>query len=290
MHNLQGDIIAIVDGNGNKVVEYKYDAWGKPLSKTGSMASTLGTLNPFRYRGYVYDEETGLYYLYSRFYHPSIGRFCNADRRVEKNLFTYCNNRPTNKIDSNGCSEEDIPDYTIVLNNELEKQILSEFGPRRIGDGTDNSPSFVVSNFSAFWWFANTMLDEGPISYKTDSIWNSAFPTLPTADKVSTFRFRGRKTTREDFGNIAFGYLGSAMGISREYLLLGAGVYKKAKRIAAKSNRSWQQALSADPLTFIDNVLEAVLYDPDGYWGNDANDYDAILFGIDQYYVDTKSN
>ena len=60
VHNLQGDIIAIVDSAGTKVVEYKYDAWGKPLSKTGSMASTLGTLNPFRYRGYVYDEETEL--------------------------------------------------------------------------------------------------------------------------------------------------------------------------------------------------------------------------------------
>ena len=58
------------DANGNKVVEYKYDAWGKPISKTGSLASTLGTLNPFRYRGYVYDEETNLYYLRSRYYHP----------------------------------------------------------------------------------------------------------------------------------------------------------------------------------------------------------------------------
>ena len=46
VHNLQGDIIAIVDSAGTKVVEYKYDAWGKPLSKTGSMASTLGKWNP----------------------------------------------------------------------------------------------------------------------------------------------------------------------------------------------------------------------------------------------------
>ena len=38
------------------------------------MASTLGTLNPFRYRGYVYDEETGLYYLRSRYYNPEWGK------------------------------------------------------------------------------------------------------------------------------------------------------------------------------------------------------------------------
>ena len=42
------------------VVEYTYDAWGKPLTTTGTLANSLGTLNPFRYRGYVYDDETGM--------------------------------------------------------------------------------------------------------------------------------------------------------------------------------------------------------------------------------------
>ena len=55
--NLQGDIIGIVDASGSIVVEYKYDAWGKITARTGSLASTLGYLNPFRYRGYIYDEE-----------------------------------------------------------------------------------------------------------------------------------------------------------------------------------------------------------------------------------------
>ena len=63
VQNLQGDIVGILDSNGNLVVEYKYDAWGKPLSTTGSLADTLGVRNPFRYRSYVYDEESGLYYL-----------------------------------------------------------------------------------------------------------------------------------------------------------------------------------------------------------------------------------
>ena len=49
------------------MVAYTYDAWGNPLTTTGTMADTLGKLNPFRYRGYVYDTETGLYYLGSRF-------------------------------------------------------------------------------------------------------------------------------------------------------------------------------------------------------------------------------
>ncbi len=61
--NLQGDIVGIVNSTGTEVVKYTYDAWGKPLSTTGTMAGALGVLNPFRYRGYVYDEELGYYYL-----------------------------------------------------------------------------------------------------------------------------------------------------------------------------------------------------------------------------------
>ena len=57
IHNLQGDIAGLLDGSGNVVVEYKYDAWGFLLSRTGSMAADLGKQNPFRYRGYIYDEE-----------------------------------------------------------------------------------------------------------------------------------------------------------------------------------------------------------------------------------------
>ena len=70
VYNLQGDVVALIDANGTHVVEYGYDAWGNSISKTGSLAATIGTLNPFRYRGYVYDEETGLYYLRSRYYNP----------------------------------------------------------------------------------------------------------------------------------------------------------------------------------------------------------------------------
>lgn len=61
--NLQGDVIAILDKNGNCVVEYTYDAWGKILSVIGSLKDSLGYNNPLRYRGYCYDNETGFYYL-----------------------------------------------------------------------------------------------------------------------------------------------------------------------------------------------------------------------------------
>ena len=61
IRNLQGDVLALVDTAGNTVVEYQYDPWGKPLGITGSKASTVGVQNPFRYRGYYYDSETGPY-------------------------------------------------------------------------------------------------------------------------------------------------------------------------------------------------------------------------------------
>lgn len=101
--------MGILDGNGTLVVEYKYDAWGRKLSVTGSLAATLGTLSPFRYRGYVYDEETRLYYLRSRYYNPSWGRFINADdtQYVENgmmlnNVFAYCSNNPVVQVDMDG--------------------------------------------------------------------------------------------------------------------------------------------------------------------------------------------
>ena len=102
LYNLQGDVIGLIDGANNEVVKYTYDAWGKPLSVTGSLANTIGYYNPFRYRGYVYDVETGLYYLRSRYYNPSWGRFVNADVLIRGNLYTYCDNLPVVYSDPNG--------------------------------------------------------------------------------------------------------------------------------------------------------------------------------------------
>ncbi len=99
--NLQGDVVRIVDSTGAVVVEYTYDAWGKVLTTTGSLASTVGKYNSFRYRSYYYDTETGWYYLQSRYYDPTVCRFLNADAIIGANggfvgfnMFVYCNNNP----------------------------------------------------------------------------------------------------------------------------------------------------------------------------------------------------
>jgi RHS repeat-associated protein len=137
MTNLQEDVIAIVNTSNVAVVEYSYDAWGTILGITGSMATTLGTQNPFRYRGYFYDVETGLYYLQSRYYNPQWGRFINADGYVSTgtgmlgyNMFAYCNNNPINMIDYEGQAPLKVARYLLFwwFFGDGVGSILNNFG------------------------------------------------------------------------------------------------------------------------------------------------------------------
>ena len=93
------------------MVEYKYDAWGRATYASDQLpiSNWLGVLNPVRYRGYIYDSETGMYYLRSRYYNPEIGRFLNADVLLGElneifahNSFAYCMNAPAQCKDSDG--------------------------------------------------------------------------------------------------------------------------------------------------------------------------------------------
>ena len=114
--NQQGDVIGIYNSSGNLAVKYEYDAWGNIISETNASGGTLsGTaaiwneINPFRYRGYYYDAETGLYYLQSRYYDAETGRFINQDSYISTgtgllgfNMFAYCDNNPVNGWDPTG--------------------------------------------------------------------------------------------------------------------------------------------------------------------------------------------
>ncbi len=112
--NMQGDVVKMVNASGAAVATYAYDAWGKVLTATGSMAE----VNPIRYRGYYYDAETELYYLQSRYYDPAVKRFANADGIASTgqgflgfNMFAYCNNNPVSRVDYSGydsCSHDNL--------------------------------------------------------------------------------------------------------------------------------------------------------------------------------------
>ena len=117
LKNQQGDIIGITDCNGNAIARYSYDAWGVCTIVQDASGCGIAAINPFRYRGYYYDSEIGMYYLQSRYYNPSVGRFVNADDStyvavdgtiLSCNIFVYCKNAPSTALDNSGCSTMDI--------------------------------------------------------------------------------------------------------------------------------------------------------------------------------------
>ncbi|MDD4706573.1 MAG: hypothetical protein PHS24_05145 [Bacilli bacterium] len=113
--NGQNDIIGIIDEQGNNIVSYTYDSWGQVISITDNQdneitdSTHIGNINPFRYRSYYYDSDSGLYYLNSRYYNPEIGRFINADGNggankdiLSQNLYSYCSNNQIRFSDPSG--------------------------------------------------------------------------------------------------------------------------------------------------------------------------------------------
>ena len=114
--NAQGDVVALYNSAGNLVAQYEYDAWGNTLSVKDALGVAItawyniAVANPIRYRGYYYDADLGLYYLRSRYYDSTIGRFINADSQISdvggnvlgNNSFAYCHNNPVNMSDPTG--------------------------------------------------------------------------------------------------------------------------------------------------------------------------------------------
>ena len=120
LKNLQGDVVALVNMQGDIAARYVYDAWGDIVSVTDANGNAItdqnhvANRNPIRYRGYYYDTESGLYYLNSRYYDPVTGRFINLDgvmgvnhNMVTYNLFAYCGNNPVTRYDNTGLFWED---------------------------------------------------------------------------------------------------------------------------------------------------------------------------------------
>ena len=112
LYNGLGDVVGLIDSSNKVVVRYQYSSCGKVTSSEDTSGVSLATLNPFCYRKYVYDPETGLYCLGSRYYDPEVGRFVNADDQgtifakpqelYNKNLYAYCDNNPIIREDVQG--------------------------------------------------------------------------------------------------------------------------------------------------------------------------------------------
>ena len=111
--NLQGDIVAVYNSTGTKLISYDYDAWGyiSCVTYSNGGASTSVVHNPLRYRGYYYDDDLDLYYLATRYYDPEVCRFITADDPaylgangdlISYNLYAYCGNNPVVRADPSG--------------------------------------------------------------------------------------------------------------------------------------------------------------------------------------------
>ncbi len=144
--NIFGDIIGVYTEAGVKIGSYTYDAWGN-ITTTVSAGNTslqntvVRNFNPFRYRGYFYDYETGLYYLQSRYYDPVTGRFINADGLVSTgtgllgyNMYAYCNNNPVMCADSTGTAPIcNCPSCMSGLEEECANYSPKSFSPSNRG-------------------------------------------------------------------------------------------------------------------------------------------------------------
>ncbi|MCL2446697.1 MAG: RHS repeat-associated core domain-containing protein [Oscillospiraceae bacterium] len=110
VRNLQGDIVGILNANGDLVAEYQYDAWGNHLYVSDT---DIARINPIRYRGYYWDNATQLYYLQSRYYSPQLRRFLSPDIFLDTedgimgtNMYAYCHNDPINYYDQDGYKKD----------------------------------------------------------------------------------------------------------------------------------------------------------------------------------------
>ena len=135
----QANIVALLDNTGAVVVKYKYDAWGKCIIDASTTNTELANINPFRYRSYYYDVETGLYFLKTRYYDPEVGRFITIDdisyldpESINGlNLYAYCLNNPIRYSDPNGHSAT----LAIILGIVALAGLITTC----IGVGTDNN-------------------------------------------------------------------------------------------------------------------------------------------------------
>ena len=144
--NIQGDILGLVNKNGTIIARYEYDAFGKILSVKNRFGNEITSptstahMNPLRYRGYIYDEETSLYYLKSRYYDPYTGRFLSLDSLVDTqkktplsvNMYSYCENDFINKKDSTG----------YVMESNLEPHHYNDHENVLIKSGLTNCVNF----------------------------------------------------------------------------------------------------------------------------------------------------
>ena len=265
--NSRGDIEVIYNADGTLHARYDYDAYGKILSVTAPDGTNItapyaiANLNPLRYRSYVYDNETGFYYLQSRYYDPVTCRFINADAYMStgqgitgNNMFAYCNNNPISYSDPTGhcathtyyympscpgCNTElaalhaergaDWADASRDVTQEVNKKLLVAANIARLTRAGINSLHGLertIVETGTLLYFKSQVQDGAPWDIKQPKSWVETIGTESPKYK-SRFIYNGIEMNSADLGNYTYGYLGSAYGYSLDVLYGGSYVAAK---------------------------------------------------------------
>ena len=233
--NLQGDVTNVLDASGNTVASYTYNAWGKVLSSSGSMAS----INPIRYRGYYFDSDTGLYYLKSRYYDPQIARFINADDYVSSgqgilgcNMFAYCLNSPVVHADYAGniagilvatltlAASNPLIAITLVTGTAVLLKLAFEAAARVVYE-----IGVAAEHYNNAIYAAKKANSNNSRSGMVDAGGGAASPTPPGNNKNDRDRnYRGKYTYNKNGVRVDYEYYGNGNG--NVHIHTNSGKYK----------------------------------------------------------------
>lgn len=259
--NLQNDIIGIKDSNFKTIATYTYNAFGKLLfiKDSNNMnivdTSNIAYVNPYRYRSYYYDNETGMYYLKNRYYDPNICRFINSDNYllnetgfIGTNMYAYANNNSVTKCDPLGTfpltkigafirsffnykqnkkAKDEIQhvqdinreDNVCPSENKIFKETLEK--DAKLVKKRLNGKNFISKSLD----FRNMVKDGAEFDLKNQDKW-----------KEKTIYYDGMYMEPQDIGNYHFGYIGRAAGFDLDFLLFGASL-NQIKKGARELNK-----------------------------------------------------
>ena len=219
--NLQGDVVKLIHYipgfEYESVATYEYDAWGNIASSSGR----LSEINPLRYRGYYYDNETGFYYLQSRYYDPANRRFISADVYastgqgfVGTNMFAYCNNKPIINSDPSGHALRS--NLTAICDGGSGYLDRTKDVKRVLRENYEQAKRWGWELDGPFEFY-DAVKDGGKWDYKLHPDGSEWIP------RNGVFSVNGKKMTAEQLGNINYGFTGSVLGFPAPVLRMAGG-------------------------------------------------------------------
>lgn len=252
--NLFGDILGILDSHGTELVKYEYNSWGKLLNLTDYSSNGLGRKNPFRFKGYYYDEELGMYYLNSRYYDPEVGRFISPDTTdilevqddlYDKNLYAYCDNNPVMRIDSSGA----VWHLAVGAVVGVATQFVADVG---IGLATGSSFGEVISSLSLVDYAAAAIggaIAASGIGFAGAVVANA---TLGGTTYLANCSYKGVKANKKDFiASTVIGGVAGAIGGPGANGKNMRGVYSRSKQVINATKSVRKQAMYKAKVTGI---------------------------------------